>query len=1087
MSAVTNNEGGAGVKLNMDEEVFVYPTSYSQQGIWFINQMDPDSSAYCIPFGFQIRGALDLNALKKAVNEIVRRHEAFRTTFSFIGEAPVQVVAQKLHLDVPLIDLSQFVGEEKDKELSRLLDEESNYVFDLANGPLIRTSVIRLANDDHIFRLNIHHIILDHLSVGQFASELTTLYAAYSENKTSSLVEPALHYGDYAVWQQEWQSPKELESKLAFWQEQKDKLDNVLRLPTDGSRPATQTFGGVEKHFSFPLSLVDALRELSRGEAVSMFITMLAAYKVLLHRYTGQPIISVGCPYANRGQQIELEQVMGCFINTLPLATKFEDGLTFKELLKLVRKSVFSVNANQEVPFELIVEELHPTRDMSYNPMFQVGFMLQDSPMVLELKGLDVTSLRLHNNSSKFDMMIWLWDSEDGALDGILEYNTDLWGQQTIDLFVGHYQALLESIALNPDVPIEKLPIMRDEEQRRLLCEWNATTVAYPSETGFHKLIEAQSVSTPDAVAVQCGVESLTYDELNRRSNKLAHYLVKQGVKVETLVGICMNRSIDMMVSLLGVLKAGGAYLPLDPAFPEERLAFMLEDAKAPLLLIESSLRSELPETQAQIVCVNELGSLLDDEGDEAPLVEVAAENLAYVIYTSGSTGKPKGVQVPHGGVVNFLSSMARQPGLTADDVLVAVTTLSFDIAVLELYLPLIVGGKCVIATRDVASDGQMLLALLESSDATVMQATPATWRLLIAAGWKGSERFKVLCGGEAMPHDLIGELISRAGSVWNMYGPTETTVWSTCYQLTDADAPALIGKPIDNTQIYILDERMNPVPAGVYGEIYIGGSGVTRGYLDRPELTAERFIDDPFSEKAGAKLYLTGDLGRYLADGNIEYQSRNDGQIKLRGFRIELGEIESNLLKYEVVDQCVVTVREDRPGDQRLVAYVVFKQGQSATVTEIRTHLRSMLPEYMVPQHLVELDVLPITPNGKIDRNHLPAVDSDEVGTDEGYVEARTELEKKLVVIWEEVLGIERLSIYSNFFDMGGHSLLLARAISKMRDELGIKIPFRMIFESPAVASIAEYEEARLSIDSNLVRASSAEKIDDDREEMEF
>jgi len=1030
--------------------------SFSQESLWFIDQLEGSSALYNIPYAVHIAEQVDNESLCEAIKLLTQRHEILRTTFRMGDGRLLQEISPDFVPNLSVIDLSQVTEHEKELRLKGILEEESQRVFDLVNGPLWQCTLVKLGENECLFTYVFHHIIFDEWSRDIFETELNEIYAGLKECREPALSPLDVQYVDFSHWQRNWLQGEVLAKELSFWVSALDKAPPFLALPADYLRPKMQSFNGaVERLFLSGVSS-SSVRAACRERGVTPFMMLLAAFNVLLYRYSNSTDIIVGSPSSGRNRT-ELEGIIGCFVNTLVFRNLMSGDLSFSEFLDSVKKGALDVYAHQDVRFEELVKEVQPERNLSYSPLFQVMFVYES--------GVDVESsflgkserVKIHSASAKFDLTLTIIDGND-RVEAVLEYNTDLFRAETIQRMLSSIDVLLEAAIDNPDKPLGQLSIMGEQEQNRLLYEWNATTAEYPSDVGFHQLIEAQSLSTPDAVAVQCGEESLTYDELNRRANKLAHYLVKQGVKVETLVGICMNRSIDMMVSLLGVLKAGGAYLPLDPAFPAERLAFMLDDAKSPLLLIESALRSELPETQAQIVCVNELGSLLDDESDEAPLVEVAAENLAYVIYTSGSTGKPKGVQVPHGGVANFLNSMARQPGLTADDVLVAVTTLSFDIAVLELYLPLIVGGKCVIATRDVASDGQMLLALLDASDATVMQATPTTWRLLIAAGWKGNERFKVLCGGEAMPRDLIGELISRAGSVWNMYGPTETTVWSTCYQLTDADAPALIGKPIDNTQIYILDERMSPVPAGVYGEIYIGGSGVTRGYLDRPALTAERFIDDPFSEKAGAKLYLTGDLGRYLADGNIEYQSRNDGQVKVRGFRIELGEIESNLVKHPSVDRGVVIVREDRPGDQRLVAYVVFKLGLSATVTEIREHLRAVLPEYMIPQHLVELDELPLSPNGKVDRKSLPAPFATSFDEDD-FVEPETESEKYLAGVWKSELNVERVGVHDNFFDLGGHSLLSMMMVSRIRKETGVSVSPRLVLMESMGVIASQYE----------------------------
>ncbi len=1037
-------------KINQDEVVGVYPTSYSQQGIWLINQMDPDSPAYSIPFAFRMQGSVDVAALQNSINEIVRRHEAFRTSFDYVDDTPVQVVTDQLHIDIPLVDLSNLSEEKREHALSELLDEESKRVFDLSRGPLICASIIRLSNNEHILRLNIHHIIVDHLSIVQFARELTTLYSAYKHGSASPLSTPKLHYADYTVWQKEWQSPEALSNKLAFWEQQKTLLDNVLQIPTDNPRPPAQDLRGVESRFVLPAQLVTSLKELSRGEAVSMYITMLAAYKVLLRHYTNQSVISVGCPYANRGQQVELEDVMGCFVNTLPLVTELSTEHTFKDVLKLVRKSVFSVNAHQEVPFELIVEELQPTRHIGYNPMFQVGFMLQDPPMEITLDGLAVKSLQLHNQSAKFDMMIWLWDQDNGTIEGILEYSTNLWNETTIKRFTEHYQTLLASIVKTPDLPIDQLTMLTQDEQQRLLVDWNDTTADYPADTPLHQLIEEQVKRTPDALAVQYNQTQLSYTELNQRANQLAHWLLKQGVKPNTLVGISMNRNTDMLVALMGILKAGAAYLPLDPSFPTQRIAYMMEDADVSILITEEELIGVLPVTESTIICMDRDREHWLQESTETPVINHSPTDLAYIIYTSGSTGKPKGVEVCHQNVVNLLTSMQAESGISSGDKSLAIVTISFDLSVLELFLPLISGASIILADKDTAVDGFELCDLIEENDINIIQATPATWRMLLMANWKGGKSSKAFCGGEALPVDLIEPLIQRArAGFWNMYGPTEATVLSICQRLNSAKDKPYIGRPINNTSIYILDAQMNPVPIGIPGELYIGGAGVALGYHKRDDLTAERFIPDPFSSQTGARLYRTGDLAKYSEDGNIEYIRRIDNQVKVRGFRIELGEIESALSNHDAIHQAVVEVREEHHGDARLVSFIVYKEGQHCTATEFRQFLKTQLPDYMVPTLYIDLQSFPLTPSGKVDRKALPnPFGSLQQGGE--HVEPRTHAEKVIATLWQNALGREKVSLYDNFFDLGGHSLLAMQVTNRIKTELGESIsPLAMVMDT--------------------------------------
>lgn len=907
--------------------------------------------------------------------------------------------------------------------------------------------------------LTFHHIIFDGWSFGVVQKEVAALYKAFSSGEPSPLPDLPIQYADYAVWQRQWLQGEVLESQLSYWKRHLAGAPAVLELPTDRPRPAVQTFAGRVLTFTLPKALLASLRSLSRREGVTLFMTLLAAFKVLLSRHTGQQDIVVGSPIANR-TRVEVEGLIGFFVNTLVLRTDLSRSPTFREVLKRVREVTLGAYSHQDLPFEKLVEELRPERDLSHTPLFQALFVLQNAPMSPpELAGVSLQPYQVRRDTSMFDLSLFLYETEEG-LYVAAEYNTDLFEAATIERMASHYRTLLEGVAADTGQPITSLPLLQEAERRQLLVEWNDTASEYPREQRLHQLIEAQVEKTPEAVAVVFEGQQVSYAALNRRANQLAHHLRRLGVGSEVLVGLCMERSVEMVVALLGILKAGGTYVPLDPEFPRERVAFMLADSAAPLLVTQQRLLPELPAHRAQVLCLDtDWPSIARESSDNlTPLGN--PEQLAYVLYTSGSTGQPKGVQIPHRALVNFLASMQQQPGISEKDVLLAVTTLSFDIAGLELYLPLTAGARVVIASRETASDGQALGEAIERSAATIMQATPATWQLLLAAGWAGQPHLKVLCGGEALPLDLAQQLLSRCGQLWNLYGPTETTIWSTISQVTAVEEKISIGRPIANTEIYILDEQRQPVPAGVPGELCIGGDGLARGYLNRPELTAEKFIAHPFSSAPGARLYRTGDLARYWSDGRIEHLGRLDFQVKLRGFRIELGEIEAVLRQHEAVAEAVVVAREDRIGEKRLVAYVVAQGKAEPSTGELRNHLHTKLPDYMIPSSFVCLPSLPLTPNGKVDRRALPTPEAGQMESKESYVAPRTQTEETLAGIWAQLLDRKQVGIHDNFFDLGGHSLLATRVVSHIRGALHVDVPLRLLFEFPTVSKLAEHLE---------------------------
>ncbi|MFN6484869.1 MULTISPECIES: non-ribosomal peptide synthetase [unclassified Nostoc] len=989
-TAMRSGQNSATMLINQVKREDELPLSFAQQRLWFLNQMEPDNPFYNISRAVLLKGSLNVAALEQSINEIVRRHEVLRTSFRDVDGQAVQEIAAALNIKLLVIDLEKLSPEEQQVEIRRLASSQARQAFNLTEDALLRTSLLRLQEEEHVLVFTIHHIVADGWSAGVIVREVAALYESFSSGKPSSLPDLTIQYADFAIWQRQWLQTEVHLSQMAYWKQQLGKKLPVLQLPTDRPRPAIQTFRGRKQSWQIPKVLTEALKSLSRQEAVTLFMTLLAAFKTLLYRYTNQADILIGSPIANRNRS-EIEPLIGCFVNTLVLRTDLSSNPSFKELLRRVREVTLDAYAHQDLPFEQLVEELQPERDLSHTPLFQVMLILQNAPMeVLKLPGVILSPMEVETETAMFDITLFLTETEQGLM-GVFEYNSDLFDAATISRMQGHFQILLEGIVANPDRHLSDLPILTATEQQQLLVDWNQTSADYPSSC-IHQLFEAQVEQTPNSIAVVFEDQQLTYQELNIRANQLAQYLQELGVVPFMLVGICVERSLDMVVGLLGILKAGGAYVPLDPAYPHERLAFMLEDAQVSVLLTQQKLMAILPKYQGKVVYLDTDWQKISEHNCH-PISQVTIKDLAYVIYTSGSTGKPKGVQIPHRALVNFLSAMRLNIRLTQEDILLSVTTLSFDIAALEIYLPLIVGARLIVVSREVAIDGTQLLEKLVSSGTTVIQATPATWRLLLAAGWQGRWSLKILCGGEALDRQLANQLLERGTELWNLYGPTETTIWSAAHQVEATnnvegrDGIISIGRPIANTEFYILDENLQPVPVGVPGELHIGGVGLALGYLNQPELTVQKFIPNPFNntstkrqgemtpdscggaerlllsgsrtlQEASAtggieslsepspllpfgyahgkpapcslasfstsRLYKTGDLVRYRLDGTIEYLGRIDHQVKIRGFRIELGEIETLLSQNPEVQQAVVLMQESQPDNKRLIAYIV-------------------------------------------------------------------------------------------------------------------------------------------------------------------
>ena len=1050
------------------------PLSFSQQRLWFLDRLEEgESAAYNIPGAMTLLGALNRSALEQAFSEVVRRHEVLRTVFCEGEEGPVQVILPELKVALPVIDLTDFPEHERRAQLTRRLTEAAHEPFDLTTGPLLRAALYRLCEEEHSLFFNMHHIVSDGWSFGVFFRELGLLYAAFIENRPSPLPKLPIQYVDYAAWQRDWLRGEALQRQLDYWREQLAGAPAVLELPTDHPRPPVQRHRGGYVHFTITEETTSGLKKVDRRAGATPFMTLYAAFAVLLSRYSGQEEVVIGSPIAGR-RHSALEPLIGFFVNMLALRANLTGDPGFLELLARVKSMTLEAYAHQDLPFEQLVEELEPERSLSNTPLFQVMLVLQNAPLEsVELAGLEMAPAELGYETAKFDLTLLLQEGDE-RLQGVLEYNADLFDESTIHRMAGHFRTLLRGIIADPDRRISDLPLLAEAERQQILVEWHGTRTDYPRDRCIHQLFEEQAEATPDAVAVVFGEERLTYRELNERANRLAHHLRKLGIGPEVLVGICVERSLEMIVGLLGILKAGGAYVPLDPEYPQERLTFMIEDGALDVLLIHRASAGKLAGAAPQRVLLEADQPSIAGQPVDNPESGATPESPAYVIYTSGSTGHPKGVVIPHRALANFLLAMRHQPGLTASDALLAVTTVCFDIAGLELYLPLIVGARVVIATREVATSGALLMERLQSSGITVMQATPATWRLLLEAGWRGDGRLKLLCGGEALDRLLAESLLERCGSLWNLYGPTETTIWSTLHRIEDVAGPIPIGRPIRNTQVYVLDGQLQPVPLGVTGELYIGGLGLALGYLHRPELTAERFVIDPFAEEACARMYRTGDLARWRPDGCLEWLGRVDHQVKIRGYRIELGEIEARLAAHPGIKNAAVIVREDHPGERRLVAYLTpteptapQTEEEERLVADLRAQLQATLPHYMTPAAFVLLERLPLTPNGKLDVKALQAPEP--ISRQRGYVAPETEIERQLCEIWQTVLRLERVGATDHFFSIGGDSILsltiVGHAISK-----GLPVRVRDMFQAPTVRELAHLLVDRERVDKRPV-----------------
>jgi amino acid adenylation domain-containing protein len=1030
--------------------------SFEQQRLWFFHQLEPGSPLYTMPIAARLSGVLQLPALRHALDTVAARHDILRTRY--IGEDPTLVTDALRPMPMTLVDLRTIPAAERETEARQLLETEARRAFDLSQDLMMRATLVRTDQQEWILLILMHHIASDDWSWRVLCKEVAAVYDAAIAGRKIELPDLPIQYADFAVWQRQWLRGPVLENLLSYWRQRLAGAPEVIGLATDHPRAATQTFRGACEWLELPRVLNEQVNTFSQRVGATPFMILLAAFQTLLHRYCGQEDLIVGSPVAGR-TMTSVESLIGVFINLLVLRADLSDNPTFNDLLQSVQKDALEALAHQELPFERLVQELQPQRSASHSPLFQVMFALQDElSESLRLSGLTISPFQVDTATAKFDLTLTIVQSATN-LNCCAEYNTDLFERSTIRRMLRHYQRLLQAVLTQPEKRLSELPLLTEDERHQVLIQWNRTEADCPADKCVHDLFAARAAERPDAVALVHEGTQLTYDQLNRRSNQLAHHLRGLGVGPEWQVAVGMDRSLEMVVALLGILKAGGAYLPLDPSYPVERLNFMLKDSGTSLLLTrrsESSLSPETLSSDVRTVFLDSDWPRIAKEREDAPETAVTPENLAYVIYTSGSTGRPKGVQIVHRSVVNFLHSMAREPGLTHQDTLLSVTSISFDIAALEIFLPLSTGGRLVLAGANTVHDGAALARLLAHCRATVMQATPTLWRFLVDSGWTGDPRLKILCGGEALTRELADRLLDRGAELWNLYGPTETTIWSSLCKIERGKEPISIGRPIANTQIYLLDRYLEAVPSGFPGVLHIGGAGLARGYLNRPELTAEKFIPNPFGGDCWPRLYNTGDIARYRPDGSIECLGRSDSQVKLRGHRIDVGEIESTLRQHPGVREAVVILREDEPGQKGLAAYLIGDDAFALDSAELHSFLKTKLPDYMIPEAFAVLKEFPITPNGKVDRKALPVPMMDTPASEQNFVAPCTPIEEELAGIWREVMKRDTIGREDDFFAIGGHSLLAMMMISRVRQTLKATLTLRDIFEAPTVAGLA-------------------------------
>jgi len=1041
-----------------------FPLSFAQESLWFINQLEPTSSAYNIAISTALTGDLNLTVLRRSLCEVVRRHESLRTRFVAVDGAPVQLITDNFVMSLPLVDLSDLTAPLRKEEADRIIEREARTPFDLEQLPLLRVSLLKLGQQQHVLVLTMHHIISDGWSMGVLFSEIAQLYEAFSSGEDSPLPDLQIPYTDYVLWQRRRLEGEELERQLSYWRERLSGAPPSLELPLDHRRPPAQRSCGSREERSLSKSLCDGLKQLSHREGVTLYMTVLAAFQVLLFKYSGQEDILVGSPIANR-DRAELEGLIGFLVNTLVLRTDLSGNPTFAELLVRIREVVLGAFEHRDLPFEKIVSELRPERSLTRSPIFQVMFVLQNAPSwPLSLRGLTMKSLEIDTGATKFDLTLFLIENE-GGLQLRFEYNTDLFDSQTIARMFDHFETLLEGVVANPVQRLSALPLLEDGERETLLSHWNIEKRDSVQASSIHDLIEKQAECSPQATAVVFENQALTYAELNSRANQLAHFLRRANVSADVCVGLLVDRSVEMLVGLLGILKAGGAYVPLNPNQPNARLVRQLEQAKAPILITQERYLSDVAQYPGRSFCLDRDRLLLEREEKSNPKWTTNPQDLAYVIFTSGSTGAPKGVAVTHKSLVNYTQFICNRLNLDHARLNFAtVTTIAADLGNTCIF-PSLVSGSCLhVLSYETTTDSGLFAKYMAHHSIDVLKIVPSHLSSLLASENGGSilPRKYLIAGGEAFSWELAMRLreLNPHCEIINHYGPTEATIGSLTFTLCQSTDHSLgsstvpIGRPIANAEIYILNEYLDPVPVGVPGELYIAGAGIARGYLNNPEQTFDRFIPNPFSHDNSTRLYRTGDRARYLCDGNVEFLGRIDQQVKIRGYRIELGEIEAVLSEHPSIRQTVVVAREDGPGEKRLVAYVVLAEEIETIISDLRRWLKQRLPDYMVPSAFVILDEIPLTTNGKLDQRALPAPDGKQF-QENSFVAPRNTLELLLTKSWEKVLEVRPIGVRDNFFDLGGDSLLGVRLFAQIEKVCGKRLPLATLFQAPTVEQL--------------------------------
>jgi amino acid adenylation domain-containing protein len=1072
------------VELQRNDASGPLPLSFAQERLWFLHQMQPSSPGYNLPIALRLHGALDVAALGRSFDALIARHATLRTTFHEVGGKPVQQIQPALSFALTEIDLRSLPPAVREQQLALQTRAQFEQPFDLERGPLLRAALFALADEQHLLLITLHHIITDGWSNGILVDELGRLYAAQIDPSVAPLPELPYQYADLAAYERARFAAGLLDNDLAYWKQQLSGPLPVLNLPLDHPRPAVQTTAGATHHVTLPAAILPELQQLCQQEGATLVMTLLAVFNTLLYRYTGQDDLLIGVPVFNR-QRSESERLIGLFVNTLVIRSSLAGNPSFRELLQRVRTASLQAYERQSYPFEKLVEALQPERDTSHTPIFQAmlsvaaGAETEQSWPGLRLQPYDVD-----RPGANFDLTLEVIEQPDG-LHCALVYRTDLFEPATIARLAQHFGQLLQACVQQPDQPIERLPLLSAAERRQIVEQWNATKVEFPQTHVLHRLVEQQAARTPEAIAVTYAEQQLSYAELNARANQLAHALIARGVTPGSLVGIAVERSLELVIGLLGILKAGGAYVPLDPSYPRERLAYMLSDANVPVLLTQAHLMGELPAAQAASICLDRDWPAIAVYSAANPEIARTPDDLAYMIYTSGSTGQPKGALNTHRGIANRLLWMQAEYGLRADDRVLQKTPFSFDVSVWEFFWPLIVGARLVVARPEGHKDAAYLAQLIADAGVTTVHFVPSMLQIFLEEPGvaRCTSLKRVICSGEALSYELQQRFFERsAAELHNLYGPTEVAVdvsyWA-C-QRDSARRSVPIGRPVANTQLYILDRQLQPVPIGVAGELHIGGVQVGLGYLNRPELTAEKFIDDPFTP--GGRLYKTGDLARFLPDGVIDYLGRIDGQVKLRGLRIELGEIEATLQQHPAVREAVVVVKQVAAGDQRLTAYVVAEQepenkgtgeqgnkgldadpsalaqGAPLQASALRVFLATKLPEYMIPGVFVTLDALPLSPSGKVDRKALPNPELSGSDAERQFVAPKDDIERVIAEIWQETLGVARVGTQDNFFELGGHSLLVTQVRAKIQERLNHDLSIVDAFRLTTVQALAQH-----------------------------